>query len=52
VKDWRNFRILWVGQAVSLLGTGMTRFAVMVWAYERTGKATSLALLGIVACRT
>jgi len=52
VKDWRNFRILWVGQAVSLLGTGMTRFAVMVWAYERTGKATSLALLGFFACLT
>jgi MFS transporter, DHA3 family, macrolide efflux protein len=52
VKEWRSFRILLFGQAVSLLGTGMTRFAVMIWAYERTGTATSLAMLGFFACIT
>jgi len=52
VKDWHNFRILLVGQAVSLLGSGMTRFAVMVWAYERTGTASALALLGFFSSIT
>jgi MFS family permease len=38
------FTIVWVGQAVSLLGTSMTAFALTIWAYELTGKATALAL--------
>jgi len=43
---WNAFRVLWASQSVSLLGTGMTRFAVLVWAYEQSGSATTLALLG------
>jgi MFS family permease len=42
----RIFTIIWFGQLVSLLGTAMTRFALLIWAYEQTGKATTLALLG------
>ena len=38
------FTIVWVGQAVSLLGTSMTAFALTIWAYELTGTATALAL--------
>ncbi|MBK5108915.1 MAG: MFS transporter [Anaerolineales bacterium] len=40
------FSIVWVGQAVSLLGTSMTAFALTIWAYELTGTATALALAG------
>ena len=40
------FTIVWVGQAVSLLGTSMSAFAYTIWAYELTGKATALALVG------
>lgn len=43
---WNAFRILWASQSISLLGTGMTRFAVLVWAYEQNGSATTIALLG------
>jgi MFS family permease len=42
----RIFFIIWVGQLVSLLGTGMTRFALLVWAWQQAGQATTLALLG------
>lgn len=42
----RAFMVVWVGQAISLLGTGMTNFALTIWAYETTGKATALALVG------
>lgn len=42
----RTFTVIWFGQLVSLLGTAMTRFALLIWAYEQTGKATTLALLG------
>ena len=41
----RAFSIVWVGQFVSLLGTGMTRFALTLWAWELTGEATALALM-------
>lgn len=42
----RTFFIIWFGQLVSLFGTGMTRFALIIWAYQQTGSATTLALLG------
>lgn len=41
----RAFVLIWGGQVVSLLGTAMTRFALMVWGWEETGRATTLALL-------
>lgn len=42
----RVFTIVWLGQFVSVVGTAMTRFALLVWAYEQTGSATTVALLG------
>ncbi len=46
------FWVLWAGQSVSLLGTGMTRFAVLIWAYQKEGTATASALLGFFSCIT
>ncbi|MBE2237379.1 MAG: MFS transporter [Caldilineaceae bacterium] len=40
------FLIIWIGQFVSLLGTAMTRFALTIWAFQETGQATTLALVG------
>ena len=42
----RSFAIVWFGQVISLLGSAMTWFALMIWAYDLTGQATPLALLG------
>ncbi|RME08721.1 MAG: MFS transporter [Anaerolineae bacterium] len=42
----RAFVLVAVGQAISLIGSGMTQFAVIIWAWEITGQATSLALAG------
>lgn len=39
------FYTIWIGQFASLLGTGMTRFALTLWAWELTGSATALALV-------
>ncbi len=39
------FSIVWVGQVISLLGTAMSNFALTLWAYEITGKATPLAMV-------
>jgi MFS transporter, DHA3 family, macrolide efflux protein len=40
------FSVVWVGQAVSLLGTSMTNFALTIWAFQTTGSVTALALVG------
>ncbi len=42
----RAFIFIWIGQFVSLLGTGMSRFALTIWAFQITGEATALALVG------
>jgi len=40
------FTTIWIGQVVSLLGTAMSQFALTLWTYEVTGRATPLAMLG------
>jgi MFS family permease len=42
----KTFTIIWFGQFVSLVGTAMTRFALLIWAYQQTHNATTVALLG------
>lgn len=42
----QTFTIIWFGQLVSLVGTAMTRFALLVWAYDQTQTATTVALIG------
>lgn len=41
-----GFTLIWIGQAFSLLGTSMTSFALTVWAWQTTGQATALSLVG------
>jgi len=41
-----GFTLFWVGQFVSILGSGMTGFATTIWVFEQTGRATDLALIG------
>jgi len=40
-----GFTIVSLGQLVSFVGTGMTRFALTYWAWEVTGQATALAMV-------
>ncbi|MGQ9599367.1 MAG: MFS transporter [Anaerolineae bacterium] len=40
------FAVVWLGQTVSLLGSAMTWFALTIWAFQVTGQATTLAMLG------
>jgi MFS transporter, DHA3 family, macrolide efflux protein len=49
LPGFRTFATIWAGQLVSLLGTGMSRFALLIWAYQQSGAATTLALLGFFA---
>jgi MFS family permease len=45
-NGWKSFLLIWSGQTVSLVGTAMSRFGLMIWAYQQTGAATTTALLG------
>src|SRR5262244_397835 len=46
-KVWMFF-LMWFGQLVSQIGSGLTTFAMGVWVYQQTGSAakfTTIALL-------
>jgi len=43
------FTIIWVGQLVSLMGSAMTQFAMGIWAWQKTGQATPLVMVGFFA---
>jgi DHA3 family macrolide efflux protein-like MFS transporter len=45
----KTFLLIWLGQLVSLVGTSMMRFAYILWAYEKDGTATTVAMLGFAA---
>src|SRR2546428_547621 len=44
LSGMRAFTLVCAGQTVSLLGTGMTGFALVLWAYLQTHSVTTLAL--------
>jgi MFS transporter, DHA3 family, macrolide efflux protein len=46
ITSMRNFFIVWLGQMASTIGSSMTSFAIEIWAWEITGKATTLAMVG------
>jgi MFS family permease len=49
VARMRDFLLVTVGQLVSLIGTGLSTFALGVWAYQRTGSVTAFAGIATVS---
>lgn len=45
-KSLRTFTFIWLGQSASLIGSNMTSFALTIWAWQQTGEATPLSLIG------
>ena len=45
----RPFITIWIGQFISILGSEITEFAITIWAWEITGKATPLSLILLFA---
>lgn len=45
-RGLRTFLVIWAGQTVSLLGSGLTNFALGVWVYQQTGSVTRFAMVG------
>ena len=44
-RGMKTFLLIWFGQLISLLGSGLTGFALAVWVFQRTGSATQLTLI-------
>lgn len=45
--SYRTFMIVWFGQTISVVGTGLTNFGVSVWIFLETGSITALAMVGL-----
>ena len=42
-----GFTVVWLGQIVSVLASLMTQFGLTIWAFEKTGSATTLGLIQV-----
>jgi DHA3 family macrolide efflux protein-like MFS transporter len=43
-KSLKTFLVIWTGQLISIIGSGLTGFGLSVWIYSQTGEATPFAL--------
>ena len=48
-KNMKTFMVIWFGQLISIIGSGLTGFALGVWIYDQTGQATPFALTALFA---
>lgn len=44
----RRFLLIWTGQFISILGSGLTSFGLAVFVFERTGQATAFAVYALL----
>jgi MFS family permease len=44
----RNFRLLWASQAVSQIGDGLTKVALLWFVYQLTGSALKMTIIGLL----
>ncbi len=48
-KSFGKFLLLWSGQLISAIGSGLTSFGLGVYVFEQTGKASAMALVTLLA---
>ena len=41
----KNYIVFWLSQALSQLGSAMTGFTLILWAYEQNGSAMTVSLM-------
>ncbi len=44
-NKFRNFIFFWISQSISQLGSAMTSFALVIWAYKQTNSAMVVSLM-------
>lgn len=45
MENFKKYIILWLSQSISQLGSAMTSFALVLWAYEQSGSALAVSLM-------
>ncbi len=48
-KFGRTFLIVWFGQVISLVGSGLTWFGLGIWVFLETGSVTSLSMVRLAS---
>ena len=48
-KSFRKFMVLWTGDIIASIGSGLTAFALGVYVFQLTGNATDVALVTLCA---
>ena len=48
-SSYRKFLLLWSGQLVSAVGSGLTSFGLGVYVFQKTGSASNMALVTLLA---
>lgn len=48
-KSFKRFMILWSGEFVSAIGSGLTSFGLGVYVFQQTGKVSAMALVTLLA---
>jgi DHA3 family macrolide efflux protein-like MFS transporter len=47
MSGMKVFFVIWLGQLVSLVGSGLTGFALGLWVYQRSGSVTQFAFIAL-----
>lgn len=48
-SNYRKFLILWSGELISAVGSGLTSFGLGVYVFQKTGSAANMALVTLLA---
>lgn len=48
-KSFKKFLLLWSGQFISAIGSGLTSFGLGIYVFQQTGKASAMALVTLLA---
>lgn len=48
-KKLQHFLIVWVGQVLSSMGSGLSSFALGIWVYQQTGSVSQYAWFSVLA---
>lgn len=44
-QPFREFLLLWSGQFIAVIGSGLTSFGLGIYVFQQTGKASATALV-------
>ena len=48
-KSFKKFFVLWTGQLISSVGTGISAFGLAIYVFEKTNLASSTTLITLLA---